>query len=206
MLCGELAVLQAPMLDGLSFDPFALFDDGCGPAGVGVGRCYVGQALVVAPMVVMLDEGSDLGLKIAGQEVVFEQDAVLQGLVPALDLALGLGMHWSAPNRAHGLSLDIVGQFTGDVARAVVTKQPGFVVYMGLVAARSGQRHVQCVGNVLGPHGAAQLPGDDVARVVVEHGGQIHPAPANDLEVSEVGLPHPSGSAAPFWCGTRLPP
>jgi hypothetical protein len=28
MLGGELAVLQAPMLDGLSFDPFTLFDDG----------------------------------------------------------------------------------------------------------------------------------------------------------------------------------
>ena len=28
MLGGELAVLQAPMFDGLAFDPFALFDDG----------------------------------------------------------------------------------------------------------------------------------------------------------------------------------
>jgi hypothetical protein len=28
MLGGELAVLQAPMFDGLSFDPFSLFDDG----------------------------------------------------------------------------------------------------------------------------------------------------------------------------------
>jgi hypothetical protein len=30
MLGGELAVLQASMFDGLSFDPFPLFDDGCG--------------------------------------------------------------------------------------------------------------------------------------------------------------------------------
>ena len=29
MLGGELAVLQAPMFDGLSFDSFPLFDDGC---------------------------------------------------------------------------------------------------------------------------------------------------------------------------------
>jgi hypothetical protein len=41
MLSGELAVLQAPMLDGLSFDPFTLFDDGSCPAEVGVGRRYV---------------------------------------------------------------------------------------------------------------------------------------------------------------------
>lgn len=34
MLRGELAVLQAPVLDGLSFDPFALFDDGVGLAKI----------------------------------------------------------------------------------------------------------------------------------------------------------------------------
>jgi hypothetical protein len=31
-----------------------------------------------------------------------------------------------------------------------------------------------------------QLPGQDVAREVVEHGGQVEPAPADDLEVGEV--------------------
>ena len=36
MLGGELAVLQAPMFDGLSLDPFSLFDDVAGPAEVGV--------------------------------------------------------------------------------------------------------------------------------------------------------------------------
>ena len=92
MLGGKLAVLQAPMLDGLSLDPFALFEDGGCSAEVGVGRGHVVQALVVALVVVVLDEGLDLGLEVAGQDVVFEQDAVLQGLVPALDLALGLGM------------------------------------------------------------------------------------------------------------------
>jgi hypothetical protein len=43
-------------------------------------------------MVVVLDEGSDPGFEITRQEVVFEQDAILQRLVQALDLALGLGM------------------------------------------------------------------------------------------------------------------
>jgi hypothetical protein len=42
-------------------------------------------------VVVVIDEGFDLGLKITGQEVVFQQDAVLQCLMPAFDLALGLG-------------------------------------------------------------------------------------------------------------------
>ena len=59
--------------------------------------CPVAQALVVAPVVVVLDERLDPGLEIAGQEVVLEQDAVLEGLVPALDLALGLG--WNGAPR-----------------------------------------------------------------------------------------------------------
>src|SRR3546814_16291926 len=37
ILSGELAVQQAPMFYGLTFDPFALFADGLGPAEVGVG-------------------------------------------------------------------------------------------------------------------------------------------------------------------------
>ena len=79
------------MFDGLAFDPFVLSDDGVGSAEVGIGGCDVAQAFVVTAMVVMLDERLDLGLKVTGQEVVFEQDAVLEGLVPAFDLALGLG-------------------------------------------------------------------------------------------------------------------
>ena len=90
MLCGELAVLQASIFDGLSFDPFALFDDGGCPTEVGIGGRHVAEALVVTLVVVVLDEGLDPGLEVAGQEVVFQQDAVFQGLMPALDLALGL--------------------------------------------------------------------------------------------------------------------
>src|SRR3546814_12428344 len=91
---------QAPMFDGLPFDPFALFDDGIGPAEVGVGGRHVVQALVVTSVVIMLVERFDLGLTVAGQEVIFEQDAILEGLIPAPDLALSLGMHRSAANIA----------------------------------------------------------------------------------------------------------
>ena len=76
ILSGDLAVLQASMLDSLAFDPFALFDDGCSPAEVGVGWRYVVEALVIAPVVVMLNEGSDMGLQVARQEVIFQEDAV----------------------------------------------------------------------------------------------------------------------------------
>src|SRR5450432_2722077 len=110
MLGSDLAVLQAAMFDGLSLYPFAVFDDGVRSTEVGVGGCDVVQALVVAPMIVVFDEGLDLGLKVTGQEVVFQEDAVLQGLVPALDLTLGLGMERSATHMAHALSLDILRQ------------------------------------------------------------------------------------------------
>lgn len=84
---------QAPGFDSLSFDPFSLLQDGLTAPEVDVGRGEVLQALVIAPMVVMLDEGVDLLPEIAGQIVVFQQDAVLQGLMPALDLALVCGWY-----------------------------------------------------------------------------------------------------------------
>ena len=45
------------------------------------GRGQVAQALVIADVVIVLDEGINLPFKIAGQVAVFEQNAVLQGLV-----------------------------------------------------------------------------------------------------------------------------
>ena len=120
MLGGEFAVLQAPIFDGLSFDPSALLDDGLCPAEVGIGRRNVVQALVIALMVVVFDERFDLALKFAGQEVVFQQDAVLECLVPALDLALCLGMHGGATHMAHLVGFDIFRQFARDVAGTIV--------------------------------------------------------------------------------------
>ena len=68
MLGGELAVLQAPMFDGLSLDPFAQFDDCRCPAEVGIGGRHVAEALVVTLVVVVLDEGLDPGLEVAGRK------------------------------------------------------------------------------------------------------------------------------------------
>ncbi len=138
MLGGELAVLQAPMFDSLSLDPFALFDDGWSPAEVGVGGRHVFQALVVTLVVVVFDEGLDLGLEVAGQEVVFQQDAVLQGLVPALDLALGLRMHRGAAHVAHLPGLDVFRQFARNVAGAIIAEQPWLVRHRGMIAPLGG--------------------------------------------------------------------
>lgn len=93
-------VLQAPGGEGLFLDPFPFGQDGLAATEVDVSRCEVAQALVGAGMVVVLDEGCDLRLERPGRIVVLEQDEVLQGLMPALDLALRL---W-VPGRASGRS------------------------------------------------------------------------------------------------------
>ena len=70
-------------------------------AEVDVGWCEIGDAFVVSQVVVVVDEGFDLPLKITGEIIVLEQDAVLERLVPTLDLALGLVMHGSSPDMFH---------------------------------------------------------------------------------------------------------
>ena len=103
-------MLQAPQFDGLSLDPFSLQQDGLAAAEVDVGGGEIVEALMIAAMIVALDEGSDLGFEIAREEVVLQQDAVLQRLVPALDLALGLRMARRTAGVIDGPILQPVGQ------------------------------------------------------------------------------------------------
>ena len=101
ILCGLPAVLQAPFVDGVLFDPFSLLQDLIAAPEVDVGWGQVLQAFVVSFVIVVADELADLSLEITGQEVVFQQDAVLQGLMPTLDLALGLRMIRRTSNVIH---------------------------------------------------------------------------------------------------------
>ena len=56
MLGSGVAMLQTPVLDGLSFDPFPFQQDGVAAPEVDSGGREVIQALVVAPVVVVLDK------------------------------------------------------------------------------------------------------------------------------------------------------
>jgi len=85
-------MLQSAQFDGVSFDPFSVQQDGLVPPEVDVGWGQVADAFVISAMIVMFDECRDLRFEVFGEEVVFEQYAVLERLVPALDLALGLWM------------------------------------------------------------------------------------------------------------------
>ena len=84
-----MAVLQAPMFDGLACDLLPFEQDGLAAPELDAGGGEVAGALVVAPTIVTGDEGVGLGFEVAGQMVVFQQYPVLEGLVPVLDLALG---------------------------------------------------------------------------------------------------------------------
>src|SRR4026209_1851472 len=120
MLCSLPVMQQAAVLDCLSFDPFSLHEDCLAAPEVDVGRRQIADALVVTQVIVVCDEGFDFGFEVAGQVVVLEQDAVLQSLVPALDLALGHGVIGSAANAMHVVAVEPSGEVSRDVARAVV--------------------------------------------------------------------------------------
>lgn len=57
--------MLASRFEHLLFDTLSLFQNGLVPPEVDVGGCDVVQALVVALVIVVIDEGFDLGFKIA---------------------------------------------------------------------------------------------------------------------------------------------
>ena len=113
---------QAAVLDGERFDLLPPFDDGLVAPEVDVGRGEIAEALVVPAIVVVMHEGLELLLEITRQEVVFQQDAVFQGLVLALYLALGLGMVGGTTHMPHRVIPQPVCQIAGDVGRAVTLR------------------------------------------------------------------------------------
>ena len=69
---------QAALLDRLALNAFAFEQNRLTATEIDVGRREIVQALVVSSMIVVADEGLDLPFEVAGQVVVFQQDAVLQ--------------------------------------------------------------------------------------------------------------------------------
>ena len=156
-------VAQAAIHEGLALDPRPLLQDGLAAAEVDVGRGEVAQALVSPEMIDVPDEGGHTRLQFAGQVGVFEEDAVLERLVPALDLALGLGMTRRAADGCHPAAAEPVGQIGRDVARPVVGQQPRAMHDLPLIEASGGQRQVERGGDVTGLHRRAQPPRHDGA-------------------------------------------
>ena len=59
-------MLQSALFDGLAFDPLALEQDGLAASEVDVSRRQVLQALMVAVMIVVIDEAIDLRFELTG--------------------------------------------------------------------------------------------------------------------------------------------
>ena len=67
---------------------------------------------MVSVMIAVVDERLDLGLEVLREEIILQQNTVLQGLVPALDLALGLRVVGCAANMIHFLVTKPFSQIT----------------------------------------------------------------------------------------------
>ena len=120
MLGGGFAVLQAPFVECLLFDPFSFQQDDLASSEVDIGGREVAEALVIALVIIVRDEGIDLRFEMAGQIVVLKQDAVLQGLMPAFDLALGLRVIGCATNMIHAVVIESLGEFVSNVTGAII--------------------------------------------------------------------------------------
>ena len=66
-------------------------------------------------MIVIIDELGDLLFQIARQIIIFQQDAVLECLMPSLNLPLGLGMIRCASDMVHALIFQIVRKVFSDI-------------------------------------------------------------------------------------------
>src|SRR3977135_4054457 len=117
-------MLQATVCNSGTLDVQAFCEDCLSSPEVDIGRSEVVEALVIADVVIVRDEGVDLPFEITGQIVVFEQDAALQGLVPTLDLSLSLGMIRCSAHMLHALVLEPPGQIARHETRTITCEKP----------------------------------------------------------------------------------
>ncbi len=89
---------QAAVLDGCSFDRFAPFQDG-GPASeIDAGWGQIANALVVATLVVVVDEGAALALESPAQARSYDAEILFRRIL----LAYPAAVRPSAPARTTG--------------------------------------------------------------------------------------------------------
>ena len=87
------------------------------------------------------------------------------------------------------LAIQPLREIRRDVRPAVIRQQARSVNDGHLIEAGGRQRQIERGGHILRFHCCTELPGDNEAREVVQHDGEIVPTPARDLEIGEVGLP-----------------
>src|SRR5262249_592290 len=97
------------------------------------------DALVVSTVVVVVDESRNLSFEITGQKVIFQQDAVLEGLMPALDFALGHRMIGRPAKVFDIWVVEPLGRVARNVAGAIGGQQPGSIGWLGVIKAGGPQ-------------------------------------------------------------------
>ncbi len=143
---------------------------------------------MTAPVAVVIDKGVDLLPEITGQVEVVQQEAVLDNLMPALDLSLSLRMVWRPLNMIDFLLFQPFSKLARDQAGPAVAEQPRLVADGRLGTARRLQSRVQRIGNITGCHRCAELPGDDGSAVIDYDRADVKPAPADHLQIDKAGL------------------
>jgi hypothetical protein len=126
---------QAAVLDGPALDALALQKDRLPPAEIDISRGQIVEALVITPVAILLDKLGDLSLQRARQVVILQQDEVLHGLVPAFDLALGLGMGGRATDMLDAILRQPLGEGVLDEPRPIVREQSGALAQRHIAAA-----------------------------------------------------------------------
>ena len=116
-------MLQAAVPDCLLLDPFSSQEDFLSPSEVDVSRSEIAQTLVVPVVIVMLNEVANLGFQVFPEEVVFQQNPVLQGLMPTLDFSLCLRVAWSAMDLLHSLVIQPFAQIFGNITGAITPSE-----------------------------------------------------------------------------------
>jgi hypothetical protein len=109
--------------------------------------------------------------------------------MPALNLPLCLRIIRRAADMLDFLAVEPFCEIGRYVRGSIVRQQSRGMPNIDLIQPAFGQHQIQRIGDVLRLHRHAELPGDDIARVVVQDGRQIIPAPTSDLQIGEVRLP-----------------
>ncbi len=124
----------------------------------------------------------------------------------ALDLALGLGMVRRTTNVGHLVVFEVLFQRIRDKSRAIIRQQSGTMADFDMRHAGFCHCDVEGFLDIGAAHGGGQPPGEDIARIVVQHGTQIVVAPIHHFELGEVRLPqliHPFGGMLELVLGAH---
>jgi hypothetical protein len=196
------------VLKGLLLNPFSLGHHSGIAYKEHIGWGHVVQRFMIALVVVVAHKTGNGLFQFGWRIVQVEFDKRLHRAMVALDLALGLGMVGCAANVVHLVMLEILFQRIRNKGRAIIRQQPGAMANFDVLDTRFCHGDIEGFLDIGAAHGGSQSPGEDVARIVVQHGAEIVIAPIDDLELSEVGLPQfvdPVGRIYPWRSRSETP-